>query len=72
MGVNVPTLELVNIQKKFGEVTAVNNVSFKIYKSQIFGLLGRNGSGKTTLVDMITKVTQPTSGNIRFFSDKQG
>ena len=38
-----------------------------IYKSEIFGLLGRNGAGKTTLVDIITKVTKPNQGNVIFY-----
>ncbi len=62
----IPTIELVNIQKKFGQVTAVGNLNLKIHKSEILGLLGRNGAGKTTLVDMITKVTMPSSGFIKF------
>jgi len=57
---------LANLKKQFGEVVAVQNVSLKLYKSKIFGLLGRNGAGKTTLVDMITNVTEPTSGKIIF------
>lgn len=47
-------------------MTAVDKLNLKIYKSEILGLLGRNGAGKTTLVDMITKVTSPTSGTIKF------
>lgn len=62
----VPTIELVEIRKRFGKVMAVDNMSLKIYKSEILGLLGRNGAGKTTLVDMITKVTMPSSGYIKF------
>jgi ABC-type multidrug transport system ATPase subunit len=61
-----PSIELVGIQKKFGQVKAVENLNIKIYKSEILGLLGRNGAGKTTLVDMITKVTYPSSGVIKF------
>ena len=37
-------------------------MNIEIYKSSIFGLLGRNGAGKTTLVDILTKVTKPSSG----------
>lgn len=47
-------------------VTAVDNLSLKIYKNEILGLLGRNGAGKTTLVDMVTKVTTPSAGQIKF------
>ena len=41
---------------------ALNGITTKIHKSEILGLLGRNGAGKTTLVDIITKVSRPTSG----------
>lgn len=52
--------------KKFGKVIAVNNVTLALEKSKILGLLGRNGAGKTTIVDMITKVTTPSSGELIF------
>lgn len=61
-----------NIEKRFGEVVAVESISLKIHKSEILGLLGRNGAGKTTLVDLITKVTTPTSGNIIFHDSLNG
>lgn len=44
---------------------ALNQISLKVYKKEIFGLLGRNGAGKTTLVDIITNVTKPTGGKIK-------
>ena len=50
--------------KDYGDVKALNKVSINVRKSEIFGLLGRNGAGKTTLVDIITKVTKPTEGNV--------
>jgi ABC-2 type transport system ATP-binding protein len=54
----------VNFTKKFGEFTAVNNLSLDIYENEIFGLLGPNGSGKTTTLLTIATVYKPTSGDI--------
>ena len=56
------------MRKTFGDIVALDHISTSIYKSEIYGLLGRNGAGKTTLVDLITKVTKPTEGNITFYN----
>ena len=56
-------LEADNLTKKFGEVTAVDNVSFSVEKGSLFGLLGPNGSGKTTMIKMLTGQTRPTMGS---------
>lgn len=58
-------LILKNITKKFGEKTAVNNVSIS-FKPGIYGLLGANGAGKTTLMHMICSILKPTIGSITF------
>jgi len=50
--------------KKFGGLTAVNDVTFEVEKGQIFGLIGPNGSGKTTTFNMISGVYPPTSGKV--------
>ncbi len=52
-----------NLTRKFGELKAVDNVSFSIAKGELFGLLGPNGSGKTTMVKMLTGQLKPTHGN---------
>ncbi len=57
-------IELVNLTKKFGDFTAVNNVSLKIEKGEIFGLLGPNGAGKSTTINMLLGLIPPTSGKI--------
>ena len=62
-------IKLENITKKFGDLTAVNNLSFEILRGEIFGLLGKNGAGKTTTIKMLTLQLNPTSGQI-FFEDK--
>lgn len=52
------------ITKKFGEYTALDNLTLEIPKGVIFGLLGPNGAGKTTLIRIINRITIPTSGEV--------
>ncbi len=59
-----PFVRIKNVTKKFGDVTAVNDVSLDIYKSELFCLLGGSGSGKSTLLRMLAGFEQPTSGTI--------
>ncbi len=58
-------IEVERLTKKFGELVAVNEVSFDVPEGEIFGLLGPNGAGKTTLIRMLTTLTPPTSGAAR-------
>ena len=58
-------IEVDHLVKKFGDFTAVNDVSFDVEQQEIFGLLGPNGAGKTTLIRMMTTLTPPTSGTAR-------
>lgn len=55
-----------NITKKFGNFTALNNVSLEIPQGKIFGLLGPNGAGKTTLIRIINQIALPDSGELLF------
>ncbi len=55
-------IELINITKKYGSVTAVDNLSLKVEKGELFGFLGPNGAGKTTTIKMLTGLARPTSG----------
>ncbi len=57
-------LELANLEKRFGDFTAVNKINLKIAVGQLYGFLGPNGAGKTTTIKMITGLLAPTSGNI--------
>tara|TARA_R110002012_G_scaffold64308_2_gene169035 strand:+ start:3933 stop:4859 length:927 start_codon:yes stop_codon:yes gene_type:complete len=57
-------LEAHNVSKKFGEYTALNNVSIAVPQGSIFGLLGPNGAGKTTLIRVINQITMPDSGHV--------
>jgi ABC-2 type transport system ATP-binding protein len=50
------------ITKKFGDLTAVDNVSFDVAEGEFFGFLGPNGAGKTTLIRMLTTLLKPTDG----------
>jgi ABC-2 type transport system ATP-binding protein len=52
-----------NLVKKFGDITAVDDVSFEIYEGEIFSLLGPNGAGKTTTISMLSTLLAPTSGD---------
>lgn len=51
-----------NLSKKFGDFTAVNNISFEVNKGEIFGFLGANGAGKTTAMKMLIGISKPSSG----------
>jgi ABC-2 type transport system ATP-binding protein len=56
-------LEVKNLVKKFGDLTAVNGISLDIQKGEIFSLLGPNGAGKTTTISMISGLIEPTRGD---------
>lgn len=58
-------IEVDHLTKKFGDLIAVNDVTFTVAEGEIFGLLGPNGAGKTTLIRMMTTLTPPTSGTAR-------
>jgi ABC-2 type transport system ATP-binding protein len=58
-------IEVDHLTKKFGDLVAVDNITFQVEEGEIFGLLGPNGAGKTTLIRMMTTLTPPTSGTAR-------
>lgn len=60
------SIELENISKVYGSVTALSNVNLEILKGEVFSFLGPNGSGKTTLLRIIAGIEKPTSGEMRF------
>ena len=62
-----PILEVRNLTKRFGESTAVDDISFDIQPGEILGLLGPNGAGKTTTIQMLLGLVTPTAGSIRMF-----
>jgi ABC-2 type transport system ATP-binding protein len=62
-------VELNGLTKAYGDVKAVNNVSFSMNEEKIYGLLGRNGAGKTTIMQMITAQLFSTSGELKVFGE---
>ncbi len=62
-----PVIEVHDLVKKFGDVTAVAGISFAISEGLITGLLGPNGAGKTTTIQMLLDLITPTSGAIKIF-----
>ncbi len=61
-----PLLELDNVTVRFGGLTAVGDLSFKIHPGELVGLIGPNGAGKTTVFNLVTGVYRPTAGAISF------
>lgn len=59
-------LKVENLYKEFGNIKAVNSISFEVKKGQVFGLLGPNGAGKSTIISMISTLIEPTKGDILF------
>jgi len=66
----VPLLTIQSVGKRFGGVTAVNNVSLAVDEGEIVGIMGPNGSGKTTLFNLISGALVPDSGEIHFLGER--
>ena len=62
-------IEIRNLVKKYGSVTAVNNVSFQMNPGEILGLLGPNGAGKTSIIATMMTLEKPTSGSVFIFGN---
>jgi len=62
--VNENIIEVKNLIRKYGDYSAVNNISFNVKRGEIFAFLGPNGAGKTTTIKMLTTLLHPTSGEI--------
>ncbi|MEL6988160.1 MAG: ABC transporter ATP-binding protein [Bacteroidota bacterium] len=58
-------IKTINLTKKFGDFTAVDNITFEVYKGEIFGFLGANGAGKTTAMRMLCGLSLPSSGEAK-------
>ena len=63
-----PLIETDQLVKRYGDKTAVDDVSFAVYAGEVFGFLGPNGAGKTTTIKMIVGLLQPTSGTVKVAS----
>jgi ABC-2 type transport system ATP-binding protein len=57
-------IRVIDLTRTYGDLTAVNQVSFEVSKGEIVGLLGHNGAGKTTIIKMLTGFLEPTDGSI--------
>ncbi len=64
-------LTINQLTKKYGSLTAVNNLSFKIEKGNVYGILGPNGSGKSTTLGMVLNVVNKTSGDFHWFDGSE-
>lgn len=62
-------LDVQHVSKRFGGLLAVNDLSFKVRRNELLGLIGPNGSGKTTMMNLISGALKPTDGDI-FLSDR--
>lgn len=62
-----PAIETHALTKRYGEITAVDNLSLRVKRGGVFGLLGPNGSGKTTTIAMLLGLATPTSGSVSLF-----
>ena len=60
-------IEVLNLKKVYGDLVAVNNISFTVRLGEVFAFLGPNGAGKTTTVEMIESIRKPTAGTIKIF-----
>ena len=60
-----PAIEVTSLTKRYGDLIAVNGISFTVQQGEIFAFLGPNGAGKTTTVEMIESIRIPTDGEIK-------
>src|ERR1700722_3628525 len=60
----MPIIEASEVMKRFGEIKAVDGISFKVEQGEIFAFLGPNGAGKSTTISMLTTMLRPTSGTL--------
>jgi ABC-2 type transport system ATP-binding protein len=70
MSENQVTLRVESVVKRYGDFTAVNNLSFDVRAGRVFGFLGPNGAGKTTTIRMIVGITAPDEGRIELFGER--
>ena len=70
MSENGVTLRVEGVTKRFGDFTAVDDLSFEVRAGRVFGFLGPNGAGKTTTIRMIVGITAPDEGKIELFGER--
>ena len=64
---DIPAVEITNLTKRFGKVTAVKALSLTIHRGEVLALLGPNGAGKSTTTEMILGLTKPDEGSLQVF-----
>ena len=64
-----PILSVAKLTKTYDDLVACNNISFDLYSGETLGIVGESGSGKTTISNLILKLTQPSSGEIKFHGE---
>jgi len=67
MLISEQVIEVRGLTKKFGSLTAVNNLDLNVYRGDVFGFLGPNGAGKSTTIRMLLSLIKPTSGEMKIF-----
>jgi len=68
----MPALEIHNLHKQYGPITALNNFSLQVEEGNIFGILGPNGSGKTTTLGIVLGIIKANSGSYTWFDNRYG
>ena len=66
---STPAIEFEDVTKRYGDVTAVDGLSFAVERGEVYGFLGPNGSGKTTSINLLLDFVRPTSGTIRLLGE---
>lgn len=61
------SVEIIGLEKSFGDLKAVGGITMKIYESQLLCILGHNGAGKTTTLSLVTGLVKKESGIVRFY-----
>ena len=65
-------LEINNLSKQYGRITAVNHLNLSVEQGQIYGILGPNGSGKTTTLGIVLGIIKADNGSFRWFEGQYG
>src|SRR3989344_2762445 len=60
----MPIIEVKNLSKKYGDLVAVDNISFSVEKGEVFGIVGPNGAGKTTTLEIMEGLRKANSGEV--------
>lgn len=63
----IPVLEVNNLTKRFGKVTAVNGINMTLNQGEVFGYIGPNGAGKTTTINVLLGILKASSGSVQIF-----